>query len=109
MERAGLFCWKWFSSSLPWLWAVGPFRAWLFEWREEVDWLSAGSIGCSLRSSLKPGGSDTAGGTWEVCFHPADVSHHLTTRLVLEFQTNSLPIAMAVGTTTMENTTPRLC
>lgn len=55
-ERAGLFCWKWFSSSL----AVGPFRAWLVEWRNEVDWLSAGSTGRrSLRPRLNPGGSQT--------------------------------------------------
>ena len=59
MERAGLFCWKWFSSFLSWPWAVGPFRAWLVEWREEVDWLSAGSAGCSLRPSLNSGGSQT--------------------------------------------------
>lgn len=97
------------SGSLPlspWPRAAGPFRAWLVEWRKEVDWLSTGSTGsASLRPSLNPGGSQTL---LPVCLRPADVSHRQTTTLVLEFQTNWLPIAMAVRTTTMENARPRL-
>lgn len=94
---------------LPWPRAVGPFRAWLVEWRNEVDWLSTGSTGSrSLRPWLNPGSSQT------LLPGPGQTALTLLTSVtdrpqdLLEFQTNSLPIAMAVWTTTMENTSPRL-
>lgn len=86
MERAGLFCWKWLSSCLlPWPQAVGPFRAWLAEWRKEVAWPSTGSTGSgSLWPSLNPVTGTAVAGQGRPpspCWRQSPADHKLCVRL----------------------------
>lgn len=98
-----------FLPLLPWALGRGPFQG-LAGRVEKGGWLTVSWIHWQRQppAQFEPMQlTDTAAG--EVRLRPADVSHRQTTRLVLAFQTNSLPIAMALWTTTMENTSPCLC
>lgn len=100
MERVGLFCWKWLSSCLALAPGRGPFQG--LAGRVEKGGCLAVNWNCWQELPPARQFTDTAVAARADCLHPADVSHHQTTRPVLDFQTNLLPIDGAAWTTSME-------
>lgn len=80
MERAGLFCWKWLSSSLALAPGRGPFQG-LAGRVEKGGCLAVNWILWQWQPPVQPEPrqfTDTAVAARAVCLHPADVSHQQT-------------------------------